>query len=168
MYLLVKIPLRALGHAVCFFLDGLLFPGLWFTPIDKPVFIIGHARSGTTLAHRLMGADGQFSLFKYYELLLPSLIEKKVVRLLAWVDRTLLGRRIEKRLQAWEEKTFGPLRHIHKMGLTIPEEDDLVLYSSCASGFWATRVPTMGEIDFFRIDARPAASRRRLQTARGW
>ena len=55
--LLLHIPLRASVTAVCFFLDGILFPGLWRTQVKTPVFIIGHARSGTTLAHRLMGAD---------------------------------------------------------------------------------------------------------------
>ncbi len=161
-YLLLNIPLRALAHTVFFFLDGILFPGLWFTKIERPVFIIGHARSGTTLAHRLMCDDERFSAFKYYELLLPSLIEKKLVHLMAWIDRALLGRRIEARLSAWEEKTFGPIRHIHKMGLTIPEEDDLVFYGSCASGFWTTRIPTLGDLDFFHIDQRPPRSRRRL------
>ncbi len=161
-YLLLNIPLRALLHSVFYFLDGILFPGLWFTEIRKPVFIIGHGRSGTTLTHRLMCEDEQFSAFKYYELMLPALTEKKLVRLGAWIDRTFLGGRIEKRLNAWEEKTFGPTRHIHKMGLTIPEEDDLVLYGSCASGFWTTRVPNLGDLDFFHIDQRSAGSRRRL------
>jgi len=161
-HLLLTVPLRAVMHAIFFFLDGLLFPGLWLVKITTPVFLIGHARSGTTLAHRLMCADERFSAFKYYELLLPSLIEKKLVRLVARLDRSLLGRRLERRLQAWEEKNFGPMKHIHKMGLTIPEEDDLVLFSSCASGFWATRMPNLGDLDFFHIDQRPPASRRRL------
>ncbi len=161
-HLLLTVPLRAVLHAIFFFLDGLLFPGLWLVKIKTPVFLIGHARSGTTLAHRLMCADERFSAFKYYELLLPSLIEKKLVRLVARLDRSLLGRRLERRLQAWEEKNFGPMKHIHKMGLTIPEEDDLVLFSSCASGFWATRMPNLGDLDFFHIDQRPPASRRRL------
>ena len=34
------------------------------------------------------------------ELLLPALTEKKLVHAVAWLDRTLLGRRIEQRLQA--------------------------------------------------------------------
>ncbi len=161
-HLLLTVPLRAVLHAIFFFLDGLLFPGLWLVKIKTPVFLIGHARSGTTLAHRLMCADERFSAFKYYELLLPSLIEKKLVRLVARLDRSLLGRRLERRLQAWEEKNFGPMKHIHKMGLTIPEEDDLVLFASCASGFWATRMPNLGDLDFFHIDQRPPAGRRRL------
>lgn len=161
-HVLLVVPLRALAHTVFFFLDGILFPGIWFQQVRNPVFIIGHARSGTTLTHRLMGADGRFSAFKYWELLLPSLTEKKLVHLVAWLDRTVLGRRIERRLRAWEERVFGPIRHIHHMALDIPEEDDLIFFDSCASGFWSTRVPNMGDVDFFHIDQRPPASRRRL------
>ncbi|MBK6288215.1 MAG: sulfotransferase [Gammaproteobacteria bacterium] len=160
--LLLIVPLRALTHTVFFFLDGILFPGLWRVKVRAPVFVIGHARSGTTLAHRLLSGDERFSVFKYYELLLPALTEKKLVHAVAWLDRTLLGRRIEQRLQAWEKRKFGPTQHIHKMGLSIPEEDDLILQASCASGFWMTQLPYMGELDFFHIDQRPARSRQRL------
>lgn len=160
--LLLRVPLRALFHCVCFFIDGILFPKLWFIKMREPVFIIGHARSGTTLAHRLMSEDERFSVFRYYELLLPSLLQKKLVRLAARLDAKLLGRRLERRLQAWEERKFGPTQHIHKMGLTIPEEDDLMYLSSCASGFWATKLPYMDSLDFFHIDERPRRHRRRM------
>lgn len=160
--LLLRVPLRALFHSICFFLDGILFPKLWFVKVKAPVFIIGHARSGTTLTHRLMSGDERFSTFKYYELLLPSLVQKKAIHLIAWMDRTLLNRRLERRLEAWEKRKFGPTQHIHKMGLRIPEEDDLMYFSSCASGFWATKLPYMDSLDFFHIDQRPAADRRRM------
>ena len=156
------IPLRAAGHAVCYFLDGILFPGLWGVKVKAPVFVIGHARSGTTLAHRLMCADPQFSAFKYWELRLPALLEKKVVHLLAWLDSHMLGKRLARRLEAWEDRKFGHMRQIHKMGLNMPEEDDLLLYDSCASGFWVTKLPFMGDVDFFHTDRRPADERRAL------
>lgn len=160
--LLLRVPLRAVFHSICFFLDGILFPRLWFIKVREPVFIIGHARSGTTLAHRLMSEDQRFSVFRYYELLLPSLLQKKTVRMVARIDAKLLGRRLERRLQAWEERKFGPTQHIHKMGLTIPEEDDLMYLSSCASGFWATKLPYMDSLDFFHVDERPPRNRRRM------
>ena len=160
--LLLQIPLRASVTALCFFLDGILFPALWRTQVKTPVFIIGHARSGTTLAHRLMSADERFSTFKYYELLLPSLLQKKLVHLAAWIDARVLGGVLERKLQAWEKRKFGPTQHIHKMGLTIPEEDDLLYFNSCASGFWLTKLPYMSELDFFHVDQRSPASRRRM------
>lgn len=162
--LLLRVPSRAIFHSTCFILDYILFPKLWFVKVKEPVFIIGHARSGTTLAHRLMCGDERFSAFKYYELLLPSLLQKKSVHLVAWIDRTLLSRRLERRLAAWEKRKFGPTQHIHKMGLSIPEEDDLMYFNSCASGFWATKLPYMDALDFFHVDERPAAERKRMMT----
>jgi hypothetical protein len=51
---------------------------------------------------------------------------------------------------------------MHEMGLTEPEEDDIVLYWSCASGMWMTKMPCMGELDFYFVDQRPPRRRRRL------
>jgi omega-hydroxy-beta-dihydromenaquinone-9 sulfotransferase len=160
--LLVTVPLVASVHALCFFLDRLLFPGLRKVEVRTPVFIVGHARSGTTLLHRLMSEDRErFSVFLYYELFFPSLLQKKLIRFLAACDRRL-GGRIASRVEAWEERTFGPMRHIHPMGLTMPEEDDFLLTYSCASGYWIVLLPYMGELDFYYVDDMAPAKRRRL------
>jgi hypothetical protein len=127
------------------------------------VFIVGHARSGTTLLHRLMSRDSErFSAFMLYELYLPSLLQKKLVRLLAAWDRRRLGGALERRVRAWEERKFGKTRHVHAQSLTAPEEDDGVLTSSCASGTWIVRLPYMGVLDFYHLDERPASERRRI------
>ena len=163
LVLLVWVPLVATFHAICFLLDGLLFPGLWRTRIRTPVFLVGHARSGTTLLHRLMSQDeGRFSSFRLYELYFPSLLQKKVIRSLAALDRRLLGGALERRIRAWETKRYGAMRGVHEMGLTKPEEDDIVFYYSCASGFWITKMPYMGDLDFYHVDRRPERRRRRL------
>src|SRR3989442_15784052 len=71
--LLFWVPAVAAFHALCFFLDGIVFPGLHRTAIRAPVFVVGHARSGTTLVHRLLAADeGRFSSFRLYEMFFPS------------------------------------------------------------------------------------------------
>ena len=156
--LLVAVPAVASFHAVCFFLDAILFPGLRKIEIRTPVFIVGHARSGTTLLHRLMSEDRErFSVFLYYELFFPSLLQKKVIRFLAACDRRL-GGPIASRVEAWEERTFGPMRHIHPMGLTMPEEDDFLFTYSCASGYWIVLLPYMGELDFYHVDDLPAGA----------
>ncbi len=161
--LLAAVPTVATFHAVCFFLDNLLFPGLWTTRVRAPVFVVGHARSGTTLLHRLMSEDaGRFSSFRLYELYFPSLLQKKVLRAIGRIDRRWLGGTIDRRVRAWEEKRYAALRGVHKMGLREPEEDDLVLYYSCASGFWITKMPYMGDLDFYQVDRWPEARRRRL------
>ena len=161
--LLFAVPVVASFHAVCFFLDGVFFPRLHRTQVRAPVFVIGHARSGTTLLHRLMSRDeGRFSSFRLYELYFPSLLQKKAIRLGASLDRRVLGGFLDARLRAWEEKRYGAMRKVHKMGLTEPEEDDLVFYYSCASGFWITRMPYMGDLDFYSVDQWPERRRRRL------
>ena len=161
--LLIWVPIVSSFHAICFFLDGIFFPGLWRTRVEKPIFVVGHARSGTTLVHRLMSADGdRFSVFQLYEMYFPSLLQKKVIRAVAKFDRENFDGLLEKRVQAWEDKHYAAVRKVHKMGLTEAEEDDMVLYYSIASGFWITKMPYMGDIDFYDVDNWPTRKRRRM------
>jgi hypothetical protein len=162
--LLVFVPLVASFHAVCFFLDGILFPGLHRVAVRRPVFLVGHARSGTTLLHRLMSRDAErFSSFMLYELYFPSLLQKQAIRALAAFDRRRLGGFFERRVQEWEKRRYRATQDIHAMGLTKPEEDDFLFYWSCASGTWMLKLPAMGEIDFYHLDREPERRRRRVQ-----
>jgi hypothetical protein len=153
LVLLLWVPIVSSFHAICFFLDGVLFPKLHRIDVTEPIFMVGFARSGTTLTHRLMSKDaGRFSSFTLYECYFPSLLQKKLIRWGIGVDRELLGGAIAKRVAAWEEKRYGASRHMHEMGLTIPEEDDISLYYSMASGFWITKMPYMGDLDFYHMN----------------
>ncbi|MGH7336819.1 MAG: sulfotransferase family protein, partial [Myxococcota bacterium] len=161
--LLLWVPAVSLFHATCFFLDYLLFPGLHRTAIRTPVFVVGHARSGTTLVHRLLSEDeGRFSSFRLYEMFFPSLLEKKLIRALGRIDQRWLGGRILRRVRAYDEKTYGPSRHIHPTGIFQTEEDDQVLYYSMAAGFWITKMPYMGDLDFYYVDRWPERRKRRM------
>jgi hypothetical protein len=160
--LFLVVPLVSSFHAVCFFLDRILFPGLRKVEVREPVFLVGHARSGTTLTHRLMSRDeGRFSSFLLYECYFPSLLQKKLIRLAIRCDELFLGSRLARRVSRWEEKRYGAQRHIHEMGLSIPEEDDISLYYSMASGFWITKMPYMGDLDFYHMNDWPESKRRR-------
>ncbi len=160
---LVVIPLAATFNAICFLLDNLLFPGLHKQEVVAPVFIVGHARSGTTLMHRLMtGHREQFSCFLAYEMFVPSLLQKKLIRLLGRMDHTFLGGRIERALTAREDETLANARDMHETGLFSPEEDDFVHTLSCASGFWIVLFPYMGELDLYYVDEWPQRRRKRL------
>jgi len=160
--LLLAVPVVSSFHALCFLLDRILFPDLRKVEVGAPIFMLGHARSGTTLAHRLLGQDaGRFSSFLLYELYFPSLIQKQVIRWIARLDATHWRGFLAGQLRAWEEWRYGPMRHMHEMGLTQPEEDDIVLYWSMASGFWITKMPYMGELDFYSMNDWPARKRRR-------
>ena len=157
----VGVPLVAALHALCFALDPLLFPALRRTEVRAPTFCIGHARSGTTYLHRLMAQDPQFSYALMYELFFPSLLEKKLLRLLFRVDAAT-GGRLRRRLDDIEEQVFAPTEDIHKTGFFVPEEDDAFLTWSLSSGFWIVAFPYMGELDFYHVDRWPDRKRLRM------
>ena len=50
-------PIGSLIHWFCFFLDDILFPAHKTQPIEKPLFILGNLRSGSTFLHRLLSRD---------------------------------------------------------------------------------------------------------------
>ncbi len=160
--LLFVIPLVAGFNAICLLLDHLLFPGFRRIRVRAPIFIIGHARSGTTLMHRLMTADRRMSWFMTYELFLPSILQRKIVRALGAWDRRR-GGPIAQRIEAWEDRTFAKGRQMHPMSITGPEEDEFLLALSCLSGVWVTLFPYMRELDYlYYTDRMPARRRRRI------
>lgn len=160
--LLIGVPITSTFHAICFFLDGIFYPDLRKVNVEEPIFMVGHARSGTTLTHRLLSQDGgRFSSFLLYELYFPSLIQKKVIRWIARLDEEHWRGLLAGQVQAWEEWRYGRMRNMHSMGLTQPEEDDIVLYWSMAAGFWITKMPYMGDLDFYAMNDWSPRKRRR-------
>lgn len=159
---LVGVPAVAAIHGVCFALDPLLYPSLRRTRVTAPTFCIGHARSGTTYLHRLMAADPQFSYPLMYELFFPSLLQKRLLRLLFRLDAAVFGSRLRRGLDAAEEQRFAPTDDMHKTGFFVPEEDDFFLTWSLGSGFWIVMFPFMGELDFYHVDQWPDRKRRRV------
>jgi hypothetical protein len=160
--LCVVVPCLALLHTVTFPLDPIFFPALRRTEVRQPVFVVGHARSGTTYLHRMMANDPRFSYVLLWEMFFPSLIEKKVLRaVLRWDQR--LGGRLRKRIDVLDERLFSKSQSVHESGLFAPEEDEFLLTMSCASGFWVVQFPYVDELDFYYVDDRwPAPKRRRV------
>lgn len=161
--LAVLIPLVALVNAVFMLLDFVLFPRFLVTRIEAPVFIVGHARSGTTLLHHLMSLDRErFSVFLTWQLFFPSITQKKLVQAFAWADRRLLGGATERRIRAWEDRAFAKGREMHPMSLTGPEEDEFVLAPSCASGVWVLVFPYWRELQhlYYTDEMEPRRRRR--------
>jgi hypothetical protein len=158
--LCVVVPCLALLHTVTFPLDPIFFPALRRTEVRRPVFVVGHARSGTTYLHRMMANDPRFSYVLLWEMFFPSLIEKKVLRaVLRWDQR--LGGRLRKRIDVLDERLFSKSQSVHESGLFAPEEDEFLLTMSCASGFWVVQFPYVDELDFYYVDDRWAAAKRR-------
>ncbi len=160
--LLICTPIIAVFHAICFFLDRLVFPDLKKVEMREPIFMVGHARSGTTLTHRLLCKDSErFSSFRLYELYFPSLIQKKSIRAIGRFDEKWLRGFLMSRVRVWDEWRYGSGRHLHSMGLTEPEEDDILFYWSMAAGLWITKMPYMGDLDFYHMDDWPERKRRK-------
>lgn len=123
----VVLPVLVL-HRIALALDVLLFPNLKNVVVDRPLFVVGPPRSGTTLMHRLLAENTeQFTTFPLWELLFaPALSEKYVFRGLARADRFVGGPM--RRILVWLEQKFSKsLDSVHQTSLFLPEEDYLGL-----------------------------------------
>jgi omega-hydroxy-beta-dihydromenaquinone-9 sulfotransferase len=72
MVLAVLVSLRCFV-AITWRLDHIFFRKFKRTTIDRPIFIIGNPRSGTTFLHRFLAEQGDVVGFRVYEMLIPSL-----------------------------------------------------------------------------------------------
>jgi hypothetical protein len=164
MGLFVALTIDSLVAFVCLALDHVLFPGFRKTVVRTPVFVIGNARSGTTHMHRLLcGDEGRFSYFRTYELLLPSIVQKKLVRFVAGLDERFLRGAIERRLRGREDLTLAEVRKMHDWRLDAAEEDEFVLFHNWSSPSLTLIFPYMrGLYELFHVDARPERERRRI------
>ncbi|MBL6782054.1 MAG: sulfotransferase [Alphaproteobacteria bacterium] len=115
-------------HRLAFALDIILFPRLKKVSIDKPLFIVGLPRSGTTTAHRFMASHTElFTSMPLWELLFaPALCQKYLIWGLYRVDNAVGG--LFFKVIKWIQMRLGTgLANIHPIDLTKPEEDYLGL-----------------------------------------
>ncbi len=133
-------------------LDALFFPAWRRQRVDKPVFIIGHPRSGTTMLHRSLTSADDFVVFKFWHLLFPSLTSRK-----------LLGPLMDYLIRAGKDvivpKTVG---HLFSLG-AVDEEDFLFLFHALTQFYPPLSGLAFSEQDFDDIvfcDGLPARLRR--------
>jgi len=113
--------------AICFLLDEVLFRRYRSIVLREPIFVIGNPRSGTTILHRVMACDDErFVFFRSWEILFPSILQKKLLSALGRLDRSL-GRPLRRRIERFEARHFEKINRIHEFGLFQPEEDDKLL-----------------------------------------
>ena len=117
-------PIGSLIHWFCFFLDDILFPAYKNQPIEKPLFILGNLRSGSTFLHRLLSRDSDTftSLTTWDIYLTPSVTQKKLTQLVARIDNKL-GGHLHRALHAFDRATLGKIK-IHQISFFQPEEDE--------------------------------------------
>lgn len=115
-------------------LDRLFFPGFQDVRVDRPVFVLGMPRSGTTLLHRLLAGDEQrFTSTRLWELIFaPSITQRYFWLAMGRLDR-VIGRPAGRTLDAAERAAFGWFGDVHQTGLQDAEEDylSLSLVGSC-------------------------------------
>lgn len=60
-------------------LDHLFFPAFTKVKVEKPVFIIGHPRSGTTFLHHLFTETDEMASFQAWQVMFPAICARKIV-----------------------------------------------------------------------------------------
>jgi LPS sulfotransferase NodH len=104
-------------------LDHVFFPAHRRVRIERPVFVIGNPRSGTTFLHRYLEAAGVGSGLRLWEMLVPSLTLRVIARpLVRWLERR---RPLRVHLEA-----------VHRTSLEELETDDVLLFLRFLDGLF--------------------------------
>ena len=139
-------PVGSLIHWFCFFLDDILFPAYKTQPLEKPLFILGNLRSGSTFLHRLLSRDSETftSLTTWDIYLTPSVTQKKITQFVARIDNKL-GGHLHRALHAFDRATLGKIK-IHPISFFQPEEDENI-HLHIWDSFWVSFLfPFMDEL----------------------
>jgi hypothetical protein len=144
-------------------LDRVLYPEAAKTEIPQPVFITGAARSGTTFFHRLLCLDDEhFEHFRFWEIALPSITQKRLARLAAEL-LTRVAPSVTKAIEDWEQRQFDSVQQLHKFGFNMPEEDEFLFLMPFASATITVLFPCLDELQHLvMLDEQPNDERERL------
>ena len=161
------LPLFALAQAVHwlgFLMDECLFRNYRQIPVRRPVFVLGPPRSGTTLVHRILARDKQFTTLRTWECLLaPSITERRIYLALGRVDRRF-GGYLSRGVEKLTRRLTANLDAVHAVGLDAPEEDYLTLTPILACFILVLPFPfseTLWRLGLFDRDT-PAPRRERI------
>ena len=159
-------PLGSLMHWFFFLLDDILFPAHKTQPIEKPLFILGNLRSGSTFLHRLLSRDSETftSLTTWDIYLTPSVTQKKITQFFARIDNNL-GGHVHRALHAFDRATLGKIK-IHQISFFQPEEDENI-HLHIWDGFFVTFLfPFMDEFPNYQHfdEALSPEHKRRIMT----
>jgi hypothetical protein len=160
-------PLGSLMHWFCFALDDIFFPGYKNHPIEKPLFILGNLRSGSTFLHRLLSRDKETftSLTTWDIYLTPSVTQKKITQLVARLDNRYFNGIMHKLLHKFDAATLGKLK-IHPISFFQPEEDENI-HLHIWDGYFVTFLfPFMDEMPNYQHfdEALSPAHKKRIMT----
>lgn len=147
-------PIGTLFYWFCFWLDDVFFPAYKDTPIEKPLFIIGNFRSGSTFLHRLLSRDSETftSLTTWDIYLTPSVTQKKITQFVSNFDKKYFNGVMHRALFAFDRATLGKVK-IHAISFFQPEEDENI-HMHIWDGYFVTFLfPFMDEFpDYIHFD----------------
>lgn len=157
-------PVGTLVHWFCFFLDDVFFPGHKTQAIEKPLFILGNLRSGSTFLHRLLSRDSDtFTSLTIWDIFItPSVTQKKITQFISRVDKKL-GGHLHRLLYTFDRRTLGKFK-IHRISFFQPEEDENILFHIWDSLWVSFLFPFMDEFPNYQHfdEALPPAHKRRI------
>lgn len=157
-------PAWTLFTWTCLLLDDLLFPGYKQQVIEKPLFILGNFRSGSTFLHRLLSREAEtFTSLRTWDIFItPSITQRKLSGAFADLDRRL-GSPLKRFLVNLDKRSLGKIR-IHRISLFEPEEDENILLHAWSTFFSVVMFPFFDEMPPYPFfdDALPAEERRRI------
>jgi hypothetical protein len=157
-------PIGSLFIWLGLLLDEVFFPAYKRHPVEKPLFIIGNFRSGSTFLHRLLSRDTRtFTSLTTWDIYLsPSVTSKKLIQAIARLDR-LIGSPLQRAARAFDQRTLGKVR-IHRISFFQPEEDENILMHIWSTYFIACLFPFLDEMPDYQFfdEALPARDRRRI------
>jgi hypothetical protein len=143
-------------------IDDVLYPAVHEQPLGKPVYIVAAPRSGTTFLHRMMSRDEQFTAFKLYQTIFPTVTGQRVADRIKHVNGrigALLGR-VRSRI---DQSSFGGWEGIHDTGLSQEEEDEALWALAFATPAIMLVLPFPERFEHLRfIDRLPAEKREKL------
>ncbi len=122
-------------------MDHLLYPWFRKTRIDRPVFIVGNFRSGSTLLHRLLVHAPGATAMKTWEIYFaPSITQRRFWQGI-WIVDGWIGGHLRRAILRAQDRRLGEVR-MHRVRLEEPEEDEgifLYLWDSLFNWFFVPR-----------------------------
>ncbi|MCA9564448.1 MAG: sulfotransferase, partial [Myxococcales bacterium] len=142
-------------------LDYVFFHKHRAVPVERPVFIIGNPRSGTTFFHSLMGLDSKrFTHFQLWQTIFPMLTQAAGFRLIGAIDR-LFFRPVFRLIRRFDNWVFGGWDGIHKTGFWASEEcETFFVFCWSSPGFYFLTPYVEAFPDVRYLDRDPPKKRR--------
>ncbi len=165
-FLFILLPLFFLNNIYnqfFFLLDELLFFSYRKIKIDRPVFIVGPPRCGTSFFLDLVNKSYDMSSTKLWELYLaPSICQKLFWLQIGKIDR-LLGSPLHKQCLRINDLVMGEFNKIHQTSLFHNEEDAMLFYHTGNSPFLIFVFPFKELMELFKEFDRSTSPESRMK-----